>query len=187
MVAASDFYPAKQIRPYTLWIGSKADSMNMKAAQRHHIGLVVNCTRDLPFSVPGVKRVRVPIDDMPDENPTFLKALPRAVRAIDLALSQGQGVLVHCYAGISRSASVVAAFLMARDGLTPAQAMARIRKAKPETFRPRANFLPSLLAWEGTLKTARTARPGKPVKPLVPKMPKTRQPETTKMAGSRPR
>ena len=184
MVAASDFYPAKQIKPYALWIGSKADSMNPKAAQRHHIGLVVNCTRDLPFSIPGVKRVRVPIDDMPDENPTFMKALPRAVRAIDLALSQGQGVLVHCYAGISRSASVVAAFLMAREGLTPAQAMARIRKAKQETFRPRANFLPSLLAWEGVLSTAQTART---VKPAVPKMPRTRRPETAKTVGSRPR
>jgi len=172
MVAASDFYPAKQIKPYKLWIGSKADSMNVKAAQRHHIGLVVNCTRDIPFSVPGVKRVRVPIDDMPDENPTLLKALPRAVRAIDLALSRGQGVLVHCYAGISRSASVVAAFLMAREGLTPTQAMARIRKAKPETFKPRANFLPTLGAWGARVSSSRQPRTGG----KVGSMPKSRGP-----------
>jgi protein-tyrosine phosphatase len=85
----------------------------------------------------------------------------KAVLAIDDTLRSGKGVLVHCFAGVSRSASVVAAFLMAREGLTAAQAMARIRTTKPETFTGpegpqgdmsmQPNFLEGLLLWQDYL------------------------------------
>ena len=151
-MATGDFYPAKQIGPYKLWIGSRVDSLNRVAAQRHDVGLIVKCTRDIPFSVPGVKRVRVPVDDIPDDAAVMLAHIPKAVRAIDETLRHGKAVLVHCHAGISRSASVVAAFLMAREGLSPTQAIARIRRAKPETFRPNANFQVALDTWHATLR-----------------------------------
>ena len=136
----SDFYPARRIAPYDLWIGSRRDSRNSATAARRGIGLVVNCTRDIPFKIPGVRRVRVPIDDASTESPVFLQHVAKAVNAIQSTLDSGRGVLVHCYAGISRSASVVAAFLMAQEGLTAQQAIARIQRAKPETFTPHANF-----------------------------------------------
>lgn len=147
------FYPGKRVAPYDLWIGSKGDSANIVAARQRGIGLIVNCTRDIPHRVPGVRRLRVPVDDAEDEGATFLAHLPRVISAIDHHLSTGHGVLVHCYAGVSRSASVVAAYLMAREGLTPAQAMARIRRLKPETFQPSPTFLPSLRAYAETLRT----------------------------------
>lgn len=136
----SYYYPAQKIGPYNLWIGSKQDSRNVTAAQRHNIGLVVNCTRDLPFLVPRTTRYRVPVDDTEDEADTMMQHLPRALFLIDQHLRRGDGVLVHCFAGISRSASVVAAYLMYREGVPPAKAMRRIRKVKPETFGPSPNF-----------------------------------------------
>ena len=147
------FYPGKRVAPYNLWIGSKGDSANVTAARRRGIGLVVNCTRDIPRHLAGVRFLRVPVDDAQDEGGTFLAHLPRIVAAIDQHLSAGQGVLVHCYAGVSRSASVVAAYLMAKEGLTPAQAMARIRRLKPETFQPSPTFLRPLQAFAATLRS----------------------------------
>ena len=146
------FYPAKQIRPYRLWIGSEADSSNVAAARRRGVGLIVNCTRNLPALVPGLNHFRVPVDDTSDEGSTFLEHLPRAVVLIDEHLSRGHGVLVHCYAGVSRSASVVAAFLMYREGLTPRQAMARVRRMKPETFGDSPNFFKALVAFQEVLR-----------------------------------
>lgn len=150
------FYPAKRITPYQLWIGSEADSKNAEAARRHGVGLIVNCTRNIPARVPRVRHVRVPIDDSSDEAGTFLAHLPVVVRLIDEHLSKGQGVLVHCYAGVSRSASVVAAYLMYKEGLSPRQAMARIRRIKPETFGDSPNFLRPLTAFHGVLHPARS-------------------------------
>ena len=137
-------YPAKQVLPYKLWIGSERDSEDVAAAHRHGVGLIVNCTRDIPFTVPGVKHLRVPLHDSPAETSTFLRHFPKAIKAIDDHLRKGDAVLVHCFAGISRSASVVAAYLMFREGLTPLQAMQRIKRAKPETFGPTPNFLEAL-------------------------------------------
>lgn len=148
----STFYAAKRISPYNLWIGSKKDSSDAQGAARHDIGLVVNCTRDLPFAIPGVRQVRVPIDDASHENDTFLDSLPRAVLAIHRCLGSGKGVLVHCYAGISRSASVVAAYLMWVEHLTARQAMARVRACKVETFGMYPNFEEGLTAWERFLR-----------------------------------
>lgn len=137
-------YPAKQVRPYKLWIGSERDSEDAGAALKHNVGLIVNCTRDIPFTVPGVKHVRVPLHDSPAETSTFLRHFAKAVGAIDEHLQKGDTVLVHCFAGISRSASVVAAYLMLREGLTPREAIKRIQGCKPETFGRSPNFLEAL-------------------------------------------
>lgn len=146
-------FPAKRVPPYRLWIGGERDSLDAAAARRHGIGLVVNCTRDLPFALPaGVRRVRVPVDDAAYDNDAMLRALPRAVHAIDAALAQGRGVLVHCFAGVSRSASVVAAYLVFRERLTPRQAVARVRAAKPVTFSNGENFMPALEAFYRLLR-----------------------------------
>lgn len=154
-MTAASFYPARQVTPYRLWIGSKQDSRNTAAARRHGVTLVVNCTRDLPAGVRGARHHRVPVDDHADEAAVFLSHAPPTLRLIDDHLARGDAVLVHCYAGISRSASMVAAYLMFKEGLTPRQAMARVRRLKPETFGPRPNFLPALEALHPALASAR--------------------------------
>lgn len=141
------FFPAQRIPPYKLWIGSLKDSENVQAARQHGVGLIVNCTRDIPFKVPGVKYIRVPVHDTPSEAKTMAVHLRKAVLAIDHHLEKGDGVLVHCYAGISRSASVVAAYLMHKERLTPRQAIERIQQQKPETFGNGATFHEALTWW----------------------------------------
>ncbi len=149
----SRYWPAKQILP-GLWIGSAADAVNARAAERRGIKLVVNCSKDIR-QPPGWKPrvLRVPIDDWENDAPTLLRHLPRVVRAIDAALARGDGVLVHCYAGMQRSAAVVAAYLMTKYGYTAREAMRRVKLSKPETFTPKATFRKALERWQATLTT----------------------------------
>ena len=154
------FVPAKRVQPYNLWIGSEQDSANQEAAERYGVTLVVNATRNLPKRVRGnqISHIRVPVDDTPDDADTMLAYLMGVVRHIDTHLLRGGGVLVHCYAGISRSASVAAAYVMYREGLTPAQAIARVRQAKPETFggsRCSPNFMRALDGFHAKLMATR--------------------------------
>ena len=50
---------------------------------------------------------------------------------ISSALDDGGTVLVHCYAGQSRSAALLAAHLMLRSGLPLGKALAKLQAARP--------------------------------------------------------
>lgn len=148
------YYPAKQI-VRGLWIGSEGDSSNDAFFAKRTIRLVVNATANIPFTAgawPDVQTIRVPVNDDPDENETMLRHLPVVVLAIEDVLSHGHGVLVHCRAGMQRSAAVVAGYLMWKRGLTADQAFEFINAKKPETFWPRATFERALRAWEEALR-----------------------------------
>lgn len=134
------FYPAREIEP-GLWIGSAADAAGLSSLVRDRaIGLIVNCTATIPRSFPDIAFVRVPVNDDVADNDIMLAHLPAAVREIATARRAGRTVLVHCYAGISRSATVVAAYLMKTHGISVDEAIARVRAGKPETFQPKVNF-----------------------------------------------
>jgi protein-tyrosine phosphatase len=56
----------------------------------------------------------------------------------------GQPMLVHCAAGMQRSAACLAMFLIATRNMTPEQAIAYIRQRRPIAFHPNANFRKSI-------------------------------------------
>ena len=155
------FYPAKKVGTVGragLWIGSARDAADVSWLRRHRIGLVVNCTRHLPDNAAGIASMRVPVDDAPDEVPTMLRCLPGAVKKIETALASGKHVLVHCHAGMSRSATVAACFIAKCTCLPMHVIVAELQDRKPETFPPvfngRPSFLRALLQWESQLSCA---------------------------------
>lgn len=76
------------------------------------------------LAYPKAKRyVRIPFDD---GDPFPVGALDRAWDAWQLADIEGGDTLIHCQAGLSRSASAAYAFLRKRYGLSHAEALARV-------------------------------------------------------------
>jgi protein-tyrosine phosphatase len=59
-------------------------------------------------------------------------------------------VLVHCHAGMQRSACIVAMYLIAINGLKVEEAIIYIKRRRPIAFTPAANFLRSLQGFERT-------------------------------------
>lgn len=74
---------------------------------------------------------------------------------IDRGRASG-GVLVHCYAGVSRSATLVAAYLILRRGMTLQEALDTLRAARP-TVQPNPGFLAQLRALE--MRAGRAVHP----------------------------
>lgn len=66
------------------------------------------------------------IFDIPTQN--LFPHLPSAINFIKTALSKSGSVLVHCYAGVSRSASTVIAYLMVDKGMSFIDAANYVRK-----------------------------------------------------------
>lgn len=65
-----------------------------------------------------------------DDTPPTAEDLRAASAFIAEALAEGRGVYVHCFSGVGRAATTVAAYLVS-TGLTPDQAWATIRRTRP--------------------------------------------------------
>lgn len=63
---------------------------------------------------------------------------------------------MHCVAGVSRSASIVCAYLMVHEGLSLEEARQLCKKQRPCT-RPNESFLKQLKAWSATLRPPQQA------------------------------
>lgn len=150
------YYPAKKILKVGsawMWIGSEGDAESAKFMEKNRIGLVVDCSRNIPMHFASkIESVRVPVNDDPADNPILLRYLPRVVPRIDRALTAGKSVLVHCRAGMQRSAAVATAYVMWKRRLTADGAKKFVNDIKRETFFPVATFDLALRKWETELR-----------------------------------
>uniref|UniRef100_K3WQR5 Tyrosine specific protein phosphatases domain-containing protein n=1 Tax=Globisporangium ultimum (strain ATCC 200006 / CBS 805.95 / DAOM BR144) TaxID=431595 RepID=K3WQR5_GLOUD len=76
-----------------------------------------------------------------------------ALDFIDSALLDGGCVLVHCFAGKSRSATLVLAYLIARKQMRLEAALALLQALRPQA-QPNSGFLVELALWEQQLESA---------------------------------
>ena len=134
-----------------LWIGDYQAAQDHNLLQKRNIVCVVSASRSsLPLptclhplisrsftvrqeyeAAPGVNMRRVAVDDTDRSN--IIEHFVPTAEFIRAALARNDGaVLVHCQAGVSRSTTLVAAYLMSRHGLNVEQAIERIRAARPQ-------------------------------------------------------
>ncbi|KAJ7849951.1 protein-tyrosine phosphatase-like protein [Mycena olivaceomarginata] len=100
------------------------------------------CPDFLEINAAGiVQHLILPMVD--DEHFDLLQYLPSTCKFIQEALDSGGRVLVHCVMGISRSATVVCAYLMFSQHISVAQAIRLVRKRRPKS-RPSYNFIRQL-------------------------------------------
>ncbi len=133
-----------------LWLGNKNAAANTEWLKQHDITVVFNCTKTLPFDSTIPYMYRVPVDDNlePEEiNNMFAWAAETQVKLIR-EFKKGRGILVHCHAGMQRSAAVVAMFLITTRNMTADQAMAYIKELRPIAFFPAANFEKAIRQWD---------------------------------------
>jgi protein tyrosine phosphatase len=105
----------------TLWLGNKSASLDIDFLKKNNIKVIVNCTKDLPFindidtqSYLSIETLRVPINDTSSEvdNEMLSHKLQKILPLLyNRFVKDKKNILIHCYAGVSRSASFMAAFI----------------------------------------------------------------------------
>lgn len=140
-----------------IFLGNKEAAHDLQFLRRNNIRLVVNCTKDIPFqsSISTIENYRVPVDDKlaHEDSEKLLFLMPMILQKILSAHYNRSNVLVHCFAGIQRSATVVACLLMFMHRMTSEEAIVYIRSIRPIAFTPSANFRYTLQKFEKEVRS----------------------------------
>ncbi|KAF8900939.1 protein-tyrosine phosphatase-like protein [Mucidula mucida] len=131
-----------------LYLGSMAalhESENLSRANITHLVQVLDAPWH-PFSEKaGFHSYKI---DIMDVSTADLKPhLEKVCEYIEAAMRRGESVLVHCQQGISRSASVVIAYLIRNRGMSYDNAFALVRRQRA-CVKPNAGFVQALKDWE---------------------------------------
>jgi len=140
-----------------IWLGNAAAALDPDFLQENNIKTVFNCTKNYPFHSSVRRQYRVPVDDsLQDEDIRNLELWSfEIVTKMMNEYKMGNTMLVHCAAGIQRSASSVAMFLMTLYKMSPEDAIQFIKERRPIAFRPAVNFDRSIRGFYSSLEKMR--------------------------------
>ncbi|KAJ3812781.1 hypothetical protein EV368DRAFT_41057 [Lentinula lateritia] len=124
-----------------LWIGGLPSAMDTENLKKNKIYSVLSAMRGKISIHETFVKHQIFLDDSEEED-ILIHLLP-AIAFIQSELDKGRGVLVHCQAGVSRSATIVAAYLMHNRRMGVEGALDLIRKARPE-IDPNPGFIAQL-------------------------------------------
>lgn len=134
-----------------IWLGNANAALDDNWLRTNNITVVFNCTKDIPFSNVPIKKYRLPVDDnlRDEEIRNMTLWAPETSYKILQEYFEGHNILVHCAAGMQRSACAVALTLLVL--MFPRkhdEIMAFIQSKRPIAFTPGANFLHSIQEFE---------------------------------------
>ncbi|KAG6378741.1 protein-tyrosine phosphatase-like protein [Boletus reticuloceps] len=115
--------------PGRLYLGNIHAARSPRSITERRITHIVSvCNDAIPAEIPesGIAHLRVPVEDV--DFADLLIWLPTACQFIEQAIAAGGVVLVHCNQGLTRSATVVAAYLMCTRRIDATQAMSAVRQ-----------------------------------------------------------
>ena len=129
IVSGAPMLRASQITPY-LHVGGQYRRRGWPRLAARGVTAVVNLRAEFDDHEAGIAPPRYLYLPTPDDAPPTLEQLRAAVAFMADEIARGGGVYVHCGAGVGRAAVTAAAYLVS-TGLTPEQAWACIRQARP--------------------------------------------------------
>jgi len=133
-----------------LYLGAKGVTGDFDKLSGLGVEYIVNCTEDPPADYPSnIKYFHVNVGDTATDD--ISRYFVPASDFIEEARESGKSVLVHCSYGMSRSSSIVLAYLVRHQGMTLAQAFVHVKERRPVTS-PNPGFMMQLVRFEQSLK-----------------------------------
>lgn len=145
---------ASEVLPF-LYIGNARDAQDLRVLQALGITRVLNVTSHVPgyHQDSGICYKTLPAMDSGHQN--LRQYFDEAIHFIDEARQSGERVLVHCQAGVSRSPTIVIAYLMKHTRRTMVDSYKYVKARRP-IISPNLNFMGQLVEWETALQANKT-------------------------------
>ncbi|TRY54137.1 hypothetical protein DNTS_034822 [Danionella cerebrum] len=141
-----------------LHLGNERDAQDLDLLRQRGIGFILNVTTQLPLyhqQLGIFSYRRLPASDSSRQN--LRMYFEEAFEFIEEAHQSGHGILVHCQAGVSRSATIVIAYLMKRTWMSMTDAYKFVKSRRP-IISPNLSFMGQLLEFEEDLNNGVTPR-----------------------------
>ncbi|XP_064400025.1 dual specificity protein phosphatase 6-like [Halichondria panicea] len=141
-----------EILPH-LFLGCRKVAASLQHLKDSRITRILNVTSSEPnnFESQGFEYKQIAVEDSHDVN--MLKYLPDAFCFIEDARMNNEKVLVHCHAGMSRSVTVILAYLMKNYHHTLDSAYDFVKQRK-QNISPNFGFMGQLLEYECSLRSS---------------------------------
>lgn len=125
-------------------LGNINSPVNESYIKKHNIRYVINLSTLSYDKIEGVSYLDIPISDIPNAN--ISAYFPLTNIYIDTAIKLNSSVLIHCYAGISRSTTIVIAYLISK-GMNMSNAYNMV-KMKRSIINPNSGFMNQLINYD---------------------------------------
>jgi len=125
-----------------IFLGSQDAAMNLKDLESNNITHILNVGTGIPNGFPQ-KFTYCNVEILDLDETTIVNYFPKCFSFIEDAISKRCGILIHCNAGVSRSASIVIGFLMENRGMSYQQAFDWVKTKRPK-IQPNRGFIEQL-------------------------------------------
>ena len=132
-----------KVRP-NLWIGSLQGTCEVLNNKPSFFARAVSCIEICPELGRGISQIHISVGDVP--NASLIENFSKTSTFIHQALENDERVIVHCEMGISRSAAIVAAYLIKHENMNVKQALQTVYSAR---LKAQVNpwFVKNLVQW----------------------------------------
>lgn len=103
-----------------LWLGNHKSSLDKEFLLKNKIKLIINLSKDLPFTDLNIDKFRISIHDNRslESDIGMIQNFYHTYNLINNKILKNESVLIHCRAGMQRSAALVALYLMKKNNLS---------------------------------------------------------------------
>ena len=127
-----------------LYLGNIKTAHNIDFLKKNNIDAIINCTENDDFSdyFKDKLKFRLCIKDSKDDvnMNKFKNDIIDSINFIEESLNNNKSVFVHCYWGLMRSATVIAAYLIKKYNISKLDAINIIKEQRPMALSSIYNF-----------------------------------------------
>eukprot|EP01062_Namystynia_karyoxenos_P062908 TRINITY_DN55762_c0_g1_i1.p1 TRINITY_DN55762_c0_g1~~TRINITY_DN55762_c0_g1_i1.p1 ORF type:complete len:1039 (+),score=290.03 TRINITY_DN55762_c0_g1_i1:109-3225(+) len=134
-----------------IFLGSLRTTQNERVLRELGITRILTTGKGLKVIDPlpeGIEQLIISVDDNPDQK--LVPFFEKCTEWLDECVQSDRRVLVHCFMGLSRSVTVVCAWLMQRQRMTFKEAISYVKLSRP-AVNPNEGFRRQLIDYEEQL------------------------------------